>query len=142
ISRAPQEIVFTIFSYQVNLFGRAVGLFHIFQRLPVYRKLSYRTTKFRGHVVDSGPVSLRVAIQPVAENFNKLPNYTYVPKEPGDGEHHICSRTTFRDLACKFQAYHLWAAEINRLAQHCCFSFNSAYTPTQNSNSVHHRRVG
>src|SRR5690606_1734940 len=97
------------------------------QRLPVYRKVSYSTTKFRGHIGDSGPVSHREVIQPVAENFNKLPHYPYVPKEPGDGKHHICSSTTFRDLACKFQSYHLWAAEINRLAKHCCFKIGRAH---------------
>ena len=53
-------------------------------------------------------------------------------------QHEVGTRCAFHHFACQLKANDFWDQHGNWLAKHCCFGFNPANTPTQNSKAVYH----
>jgi hypothetical protein len=73
--------------------------------------------------------------------LNKLSNDLRSAHHLSDSQYQVCSGYSFAESAGQIYADDVGSKEVDGLAQHCCFGFDSTNTPTDNSQTIYHCRV-
>ena len=127
--------------YEFYLFFRSASAAQVTQCFIVDGEVPHRRAILRSHVGDRSAVSQRHARDTRAKELDELANHTFFAKHFGDAKYQVRGCRAFRQLAVNFEADHFWHQHIKRLPEHSGFCFNTADTPTQNSETVDHRGV-
>ena len=93
------------------------------------------------HVTNRCSVGQRHCGNAFAVKLNELAYHTVFTQHLRDGKDDVGGGCTRGNLARQLEAHNLWDQHRNRLAEHRGLSLNTANTPAEHSQAVHHRGV-
>src|SRR5450830_468761 len=97
---------------------------------------------FWRHVSDCSAVCQRQGACTFAKEFNKFTNYFCFTQQFSNGQDQIGCCTTFTQCASQIYANNVRCQEVDWLAEHTCFSFNTTNAPANYADAVDHCCVG
>jgi hypothetical protein len=108
----------------------------------VDREHRRRRTELGAHVSDGGTVREGHLTDARSVELDKLSDHTVATQHVGNREHDIGGGDAGRDVARQSETDHPRDQHRDGLTQHGRFRFDSTDTPTEDAETVDHRRVG
>ena len=138
----PQALFLAVCLNQGDLLFATAGELEVVKRHVVNREDRCGGTEFGAHVTDGGTVSQRNSGHTFTVELYELSNHTVLTEHVGNSQNDVGCSHTGRNLTGELETYNTWDQHGNWLTQHCCFGFNTTYTPTEDTQTVHHGGVG
>ena len=117
------------------------GEAQVVERHRVDRADCYRGTVFGRHVAERRTVGNRQELETRSIKLDELPNDPELAQSLGDGEHQIGGGSALRQAIDETESDDFRDQHRDGLAEHRRFRLDSANTPADDAQSVHHRGV-
>src|SRR5215813_546796 len=125
----------------LNLTVGAAGGFQIYTRLFIDGKESHGGPVLRSHVGDRSAVCYRKACSSLTVKLDKFADHLCLAKHLGYAQNQVCRRNTFLQASIKMNTNDVRSQKVNRLTQHRGLCFDSAHSPTDDSQTIDHGRM-
>ena len=139
---AVEALSLVVFLHQLEVGLVAARLAEVVERLVVDREEAHRGAVFRGHVGDCGAVGERQGLGAFAVELDELADDLRLAEDFREAEGEVGRRDAFAEAAGEVDADDFRSLEVDRLAEHTCFGFDTAHAPAHDADAVDHRGVG
>ena len=137
----PEEVLLRVALDELDVIVRPAGEAEVRERLVVDGEEPHRRAILRRHVRDCRAIRDGQTRRAVTMKLDKLPDHFRFAHHLSDTQHQVSRRHAFTQTAAEMNANHIRRQEVNRLAEHRSLGFNTADAPSDNAESVNHRRV-
>src|SRR5699024_10644531 len=138
----PQALFLGVGLNEFNVLFGATGQTQVIKGDVVNREDCGGRTEFWRHVTDGCTVGQWDRANTFAVEFNEFANSTVFTQQFGDGEHNVGCGGTRWNFTGQFETDNTWHQHGDWLAEHCCFGFNTANAPAEDTETVDHGGVG
>ncbi len=138
---AEEPLLLVIAIDEVHLLGGTAGAPEKLQRFVVDGEEAHRGAVLGSHVCQRRAIGETHLGKSRSVELHELPNDTMFPQHLRDGEDEIGGGGPFLEFSGELEANHFWREHVNRLAEHDRLGLDAADAPTDDSQTVDHRRV-